>query len=494
MKSKAAVNIIKTLLFAVMVFFAILGVNRILEPKWLEFQLHNRYTAFEGFYSMEKDSVDVLLLGSSQVFYTISPNELYEKYGIRSYNLGSPGQNLVDSRYILEEAIKTQKVDTVVFESLYLIRDIVNIWHEGAHRKAIEPMRFSLTKVRAINEVHRATPVLEPKSFYFRDLYFHSRWSELTMEDFISPYLMGHTQTKGHLPIRMEGAGREYTPLEGETEVSLQATGIVEKNFNELVDICRKNDINLVMFRVPNEQWTLEQHSLIKQIAEKNDVPFYDFNEKELYERLENFDNRIDVVDDNGHTNIAGSNKLTDLLGKILVEEEGVTAKEDHQWDVTSDYYALLNKNENMKSVTDVDRFLELINDDRYTIMVGKYGEISEKAVNECAEYLGRLGLKDVALSTEGNYIGVIENGKVVYEGVSPDDMSYAGFLENGIIYYKVDSQHDNAYITVEDLIGRYNCSWSGTGFNILVYDSRNMQAVDSVVFNTEGETIIKRG
>lgn len=56
-----------------------------------------------------KNSIDVILLGSSHMYRTIQPMELWNDYGIASYNLGSSEQSLPLSYYLLKEAIRKQK-------------------------------------------------------------------------------------------------------------------------------------------------------------------------------------------------------------------------------------------------------------------------------------------------------------------------------------------------------------------------------------------------
>lgn len=93
-----------------------LTVNRILIPKCYYDDSWPTTSTYQGFYQMEKDSVDVLFLGSSCAAAGLNPQEFYDSYGIRSYNLGCEGQSLLTSYYWLEEALRFQSPKVVVLE------------------------------------------------------------------------------------------------------------------------------------------------------------------------------------------------------------------------------------------------------------------------------------------------------------------------------------------------------------------------------------------
>ena len=73
-------------------------------------------TVINGFYAEEKDSLDVVFFGSSQVALGISPMEIYEKYGIKSYNLTTGDQPIAATYYWVKEAYKRQKNMTAVID------------------------------------------------------------------------------------------------------------------------------------------------------------------------------------------------------------------------------------------------------------------------------------------------------------------------------------------------------------------------------------------
>ena len=72
------------------------------------------------FYDVKKDSLDVLFLGSSHLYYGVQPNVLWREYGIAAYDMGSAEQTVASSYFLLKEALAYQKPEVVVLETYYL--------------------------------------------------------------------------------------------------------------------------------------------------------------------------------------------------------------------------------------------------------------------------------------------------------------------------------------------------------------------------------------
>ena len=98
-------------------FLIILSVLTLIYlPKWKDLDAE----LMRGFYQEEENSIDVLMLGSCNIYSSYSPIIAYDKSGITSYVYASPDQELVISYHYLKEALKTQDIKLVVLESLFL--------------------------------------------------------------------------------------------------------------------------------------------------------------------------------------------------------------------------------------------------------------------------------------------------------------------------------------------------------------------------------------
>ena len=68
----------------------------------------------EDFYNCEQDTVDVIFVGGSMSYSGFSPMELYEKYGISSYNFGTSNQSMLAGYLWTMEACEKQNVKVVI--------------------------------------------------------------------------------------------------------------------------------------------------------------------------------------------------------------------------------------------------------------------------------------------------------------------------------------------------------------------------------------------
>lgn len=131
-------GIAKFAAFAVCVVLLIHWIDRTVVAKYMYDHMEPQTLTYEGFYNMKKDSVDVLILGTSQAASGINPQDLYDTRQIRAYNLASSAQQVWLSYYWLKEALKYQKPSAVIFECNYLFEDRN---FKGAARKSLDYMR-----------------------------------------------------------------------------------------------------------------------------------------------------------------------------------------------------------------------------------------------------------------------------------------------------------------------------------------------------------------
>ena len=112
-------RVLKTVVFCMLVAAIVVRTSSILRLKGKEYLAYYFSEQYREFYNMEKDTVDVLFLGTSHSYCGFSPQDFYDLHGIRSYNLGSSRQGIWLSYYWLKEALKTQKPKIVVKEVHY---------------------------------------------------------------------------------------------------------------------------------------------------------------------------------------------------------------------------------------------------------------------------------------------------------------------------------------------------------------------------------------
>ena len=144
---------------------------------------------------------------------------------------------------------------------------------------------------------------------------------------------------------------------------------------------------------------TPARHNRIVTYVEENNINFYDFNMEELYQAI-NFNYARDMNNNstsgtkNAHANPYGAEKLTRFIGKILLDKYAIYPVYDSQWEYTRGFNEGLKKDFLLcHETTDLETYLSMINDSRYTIfIVAKGNAFSSLSENQQLQ-LNKLGL-----------------------------------------------------------------------------------------------------
>ena len=79
------------------------------------FELKGARIKYEDFYAQEED-FDVLFLGTSHVINAVYPMELWEDYGIVSYNMAGHGNKMPTTYWVFENALLETTPKLVVID------------------------------------------------------------------------------------------------------------------------------------------------------------------------------------------------------------------------------------------------------------------------------------------------------------------------------------------------------------------------------------------
>ena len=169
-------KIIKIAGSALVVLVTLWLLQRLLIPKYVDDVVEGAFIA--EYYGEEKD-FDVIFIGDCEVYENFSPAVLWQEYGINSYIRGSAQQYIWQSYYLLEDTLRYEVPEVLVFNVLSLQYN--ESQREAYNRMTLEGMEWSLPKVKAI--LASMKPEEEFLDYVFPILRYHSRWSELTGAD-----------------------------------------------------------------------------------------------------------------------------------------------------------------------------------------------------------------------------------------------------------------------------------------------------------------------
>ena len=100
-RGKVKKTVVRITGFLLILLMVLAGINRVFKMKY-----GDGIYSLTKFYEQKKDSVDVLVLGSSHAFENINTGTLWDEYGMASYVLGGSRQPSWNTYYYLKEALK----------------------------------------------------------------------------------------------------------------------------------------------------------------------------------------------------------------------------------------------------------------------------------------------------------------------------------------------------------------------------------------------------
>jgi hypothetical protein len=224
-------------------------------------------------YYDEVKNHDVIFIGDCEVFSNFSPVTLWEDYGISSYIRGSAQQLLWHSYYLLEDTLTYEKPKVVVFNVLAMKYNEPQ--KEAYNRLTLDGMKLSMTKLEAVK-----ASMMEGESFIsylFPILRYHSRWNELTSEDF--KYLF-HRDTISHNGFLMRVDVKPVTVIpKGQKLADYQFGENSYDYLDRITKLCKENDIKLILIKSPSTYpyWYKEWDDQMVQYAKDNDLTYINF-------------------------------------------------------------------------------------------------------------------------------------------------------------------------------------------------------------------------
>lgn len=304
------------LFFAAVLFFA----DRLLRPKY-------RSVGQEGLLTAEYDACagethQVLFLGDCEVYESFTPPTLWRDYGITSYIRGNAQQLIWQSYYLLRDVYRRETPEVVVF-NVYAMR-YGEPQNDAYNRMTLDGMRWSTDKVAAI----RASMTEDESfaSYVFPLLRFHSRWKELSAEDF--SYLFGGEPVSHNGYLMQTEAVPKTDPDDLYIPPLFDDASLPDvcwDYLDRIASLCREHGSRLILIKAPTNSWGYhwydEWDEQIVAYADRNGLPYFNFIPlaDEIW-----IDWSTDSYDGGVHLNVSGAEKLTDFFGAILRNDFGL--------------------------------------------------------------------------------------------------------------------------------------------------------------------------
>ena len=323
-------------------------LQKLLVPKYVTDVVEGALIA--EYYEEEKDH-DVVFIGDCEVYENFSPNVLWSEYGINSYIRGSAQQLIWQSYYLLEDTLRYEKPDVVVFNVLSMKYNEPQ--KEAYNRMTLEGMKWSMSKVKSIQ-----ASMTEDEHFLdyvFPILRYHSRWSELTTDDVKYMFKTEKVSHNGYY-MRVDVKPAENVP-DGKILGNYQFGDNAYAYLDKITQLCKDNDIQLILIKAPSlyPYWYDEWEQQMEDYAQQNDLMYINF--LELIEET-GLDFSTDTYDGGLHLNLSGAEKITRYFGQILREEAGLSDRRDEQdlvlrWQEKQEFYEQ-DREEQLKALEEI--------------------------------------------------------------------------------------------------------------------------------------------
>ena len=329
--TKMIKKILSLILCAVLFFVGFVALDRLLCFK----SIHG-INQTRAMYYQPKDKVDVVFMGTSHIHCGINNAELWNSYGIASFDYSAAEQTFWMSYYYLLELLKTQHPKVICLD---LFASVVNTadWQYNWINENVYGMRFSMNKVKML-EPTCETPEMR-RQYMFNMLGYHTRYATLTREDVKAVFTLpedmrnnkGYTPIMGICPIEANRFPDAYPS---------HLTEKIEKYLRLIIEKCQEENIPLLLMVVPYQQQ--EYHACtylqIKEVADEYGVPYVNYADVMLEIGMDpNTDFR-----DPSHLNHQGATRFSHIFGEYLSDSCGIPDRRGEpgyeSWDRFSEY------------------------------------------------------------------------------------------------------------------------------------------------------------
>lgn len=471
---------LRSIIFITAILISFFICIRVIGKKSAEVEL-------EEYVNYEQNNFDVIFLGSSIMKNAVYPMELYQKYGILSYNLGSKNQSLVATYYLAKKLIYEQKPKVLVVDCIYTACDQYDINDISLH--------YTVDKMNWKEKVGFAFDILSIEKradFLVEFTKRHNKWNQLEEIDFLSSRYKQYGAKVHYTSKSID----DFDIIEEKEDLPFLAQTYLYK----IIDLCKENHISLVFTTIPvnfnvNHEGlgdmlqNQKYYNKIQEIASENDISYISY--LELFQETK-LDLKKDF-DGEFYLNAYGAEKISSYIGEFLTSHYEILDVRNHSdYDfMEKDYIEFKNYKMQLQLRTEDDilnylkRIRELVDCTVYISIKDIQGySLTEEITNEM-KGLG-LELADILLEKSyHSYIACISDGEKILEEIgNGEECSY---FEGEIGGHKVilESRTLNGGNMSSIKVDGMEYSKNGRGFNIVVIDNSTDKIIDLLYFDT---------
>ena len=301
-------RIVKCVLFLMILVMGIILATYMLMPGIPSFYKEKHY--------------DAVFFGTSQSYCSFDP-EVFDEYGLKTYNRGRQQQTMNYTYYIIEDALDACNIDVVVLEifGMFYEADDNRFVSEGVRDSTLNDMRFSKIKADAIRD---CVPKELQLGYYFPLDKYHSRWENLDYSSWksfynsaLNPYY--EEADRGYMRwTESEVCVDDYWSI-AFSEIRRDVYDENVKYLDKIYELCQDKEVELVLVKTPLPCYdrVVEETNTVSDWAEEHDVALINYMRMQDILDLNFY---TDSLDGGTHLNESGAGKVSRHLAMYLRE------------------------------------------------------------------------------------------------------------------------------------------------------------------------------
>ena len=301
---------IQKILIGIVSFVVLLVVADWAVGTWSEKMYYNsKYGVFHRqIYCLQESEDDIMVLGNSRAAHHYVPQMFEDSLGMTCYNAGSDGMCIYYHYAILASRIHRGSIPKmVIYEASSSDAEVSN----GATFSldaALDRLAPHYGEIPAIDSLYLLNGWKEKVKLLSKTYRYNSKLVQTIKCNYIPwPEDRGYEALKGGLKV-IDGKAADV--LESSSEIVIEERKL--EYVQKLIDLCRANDIKLVMCHSPYYDKTASGGiERIKGIAYGNGIMFLDYGQAVQFQNPEYFK-------DASHLNDTGAHKYTEEVLKII--------------------------------------------------------------------------------------------------------------------------------------------------------------------------------
>ncbi len=300
----------KFMLFIIIFIVIYMALSILFLPKQnlLKYGLYT--TSANTILGEDPNTIDTIVVGDSLVYSSISPMEIYKKYGYTVYDCADAALIVEDAYEYFEVAADSQKPKIAILEP--------NMFFRNPKKR---PWYSKPSKI-----LRNSFPLIK----------YHNNWKKIVFNTKAHSWTNYYKGYKKNTDIK---ASFNYDYMKT-NKASSKIPPVNMEYFKKFVSYCKKNNIKLVLISVPSQKsWSYEKSKVIENLAKQYDLTYVNLN---LVEDL-NIDWSKETKDKGDHLNFYGAQKVSSYVADYLKETGLVKNHKGEKgyegWDKALKYY-----------------------------------------------------------------------------------------------------------------------------------------------------------